>query len=55
MISWLDASTGVTAKAGAIEMKLKSTARGRSMGNFLLDKFEFVTRELHRPHLIGQN
>src|SRR4029453_15251393 len=37
MMSWLDVSMGVTAKAGVIEMKLKITAKGRSMRTFLLD------------------
>lgn len=37
MMSWLEVSRGVTAKTGVIEMKLKITAKGRNMRNFLLD------------------
>jgi hypothetical protein len=47
MISWLEVSSGVIAKAEAAEVRLKITAMGRSsMPTFLLDYFNFVTQEL---------
>jgi hypothetical protein len=45
MISWLEVSSGVIAKAEAAEVRLKITAMGRSM-TFLLDYFNLVTQEL---------
>jgi hypothetical protein len=46
MISWLEVSSGVIAKAEAAEVRHKITAIGRSMPTFLLDYFNLVTQEL---------
>ena len=41
MISWLEVSSGVIAKAEAAEVRLKITAMGRSMPTFFNRLFEF--------------
>ena len=55
MISWLEVSSGMIAKAEAAEIRLKISATGRNMRTLLLDDFEFVTRELQRSRAKCQN
>jgi len=55
MMTWLEVSSGVIAKTGAIKTRLKINAKPRSMRTLLLDNLDFVTQELRQSRVSYRN